>query len=177
MVFMPMRMLTKSAEIDIIELGHLQSVQFDDLGWAAVGEEKPSGGVVGFIRLAFKQALDLCAFNKVAVRGAREEGKLGGGESQIANLLRAFGKDKPVHEHVDMGVNLAECHLLGHIPSAVWPHTNAACKLNKKIKGLLQSGQEAAFVAVDRKRLENTRKDQKTGKHRTRSLEDRGFKF
>jgi hypothetical protein len=138
-------MVSLLGQIDILELEHLQIITFADLEFA----EKPSAGKMGFLRAAMSK----CAV-KPSVGGAPEDGEIiGSGLSRQeyeSGLLRLLGKEqKPVHEHIDMGVKLAEENLLVHIPSAVWPHTNAVCKLNKKVKALQKSGQEVASVAVD----------------------------
>ena len=137
------RVVSKLAEIDISEVEHLQSVTFEDMEW----QDKPNAGMVGFIKLALKK----CAVVPVEQAwGGGEEGEVAefGRESALVRFL-ASKEQKPVHEHVDMAPKLAEVGLLVHLPSVVWPHSNAVCKLNKKIKGLLKAGQEVAFVAVD----------------------------
>ena len=103
---------------------------------------------MGFICLALKLDLEQCASKEKAVWGSHQDGELSA-ENQIDSWLRALGQEqKLVHELVDMSAKLAESHLLGHIQFAVWPHTKAGCKLNKKSKTLHKSEQELAFVAV-----------------------------
>ncbi len=51
--------------------------------------------------------------------------------------------------HVDQAEKLTALGLLGHFPMEVWPATNAVRKLATKIKAVLRTGQEAAFVCAD----------------------------
>ena len=55
-------------------------------------------------------------------------------------LLRALGKEPSKCEHVDVAGKLAECGLLQHLHSDLWPPMGAVRELGGKLNGLKKSG-------------------------------------
>ena len=133
------------AQVEITEVAHLVGLDFSDL----VFEHPPNGGKIGCLRKAIKKATAeagvSASVDAVAPRG---DDAISDERLQQA-FLKAFGKDQPKVEPVEVAKKLQELGLDSHVPSDLWPPMNAVRELNHKLKTMKKAGFASVFIEVE----------------------------